>query len=151
MLLFCKALQVILNTLWQLSLGNASKIIKGSLIQHLKIKSEDILGTTLGTFSMKENQVLNFLLLKLLQLKINRYLATHFSINLPSKDKLLSYLNQRSQKRLGVVAYMEMEYLEYSVIVIKGIMLNQLLAFQSILHFLWITNNLISLSLILNL
>jgi hypothetical protein len=60
---------------------------------------------------MKENQVLNSLLLKLLQLKINRYLATHFSINLPSKDKLLSYLNQRSQKRLGVVAYMEMEYL----------------------------------------
>lgn len=151
MLLFCKALQVILNTLWQLSLGNASKIIKGSLIQHLKIKSEDILGTTLGTFSMKENQVLNSLLLKLLQLKINRYLATHFSINLPSKDKLLSCLNQRSQKRLGVVAYMEMEYLEYSVIVIKGIMLNQLLAFQSILHFLWITNNLNSLSLILNL
>ncbi len=151
MLLFCKALQVILNTLWQLSLGNASKIIKGSLIKHLKIKSEDILGTTLGTFSMKENQVLNSLLLKLLQLKINRYLATHFSINLPSKDKLLSCLNQRSQKRLGVVAYMEMEYLEYSVIVIKGIMLNQLLAFQSILHFLWITNNLNSLSLILNL
>ncbi len=151
MLLFCKALQVILNTLWQLSLGNASKIIKGSLIQHLKLKSEDILGTTSGTFSMKENQVLNFLLLKLLQLKINRYLATHFSINLPSKDKLLSYLNQRSQKRLGVVAYMEMEYLEYSVIVIKGIMLNQLLAFQSILHFLWTTNNLNSLSLILNL
>jgi hypothetical protein len=109
------------------------------------------LGTTLGTFSMKENQVLNSLLLKLLQLKINRYLATHFSINLPSKDKLLSYLNQRSQKRLGVVAYMEMEYLEYSVIVIKGIMLNQLLAFQSILHFLWTTNNLNSLSLILNL
>jgi len=109
------------------------------------------LGTTLGTFSMKENQVLNFLLLKLLQLKINRYLGTHFSINLPSKDKLLSCLNQRSLKRLVVVACMEMEYLEYSVIVIKGIMLNQLLAFQSILHFLWITNNLSSLSLILNL
>lgn len=43
---YYKALQVILNTLWQLFLGNATKIIKGSLIKHLRIKLEDILGTT---------------------------------------------------------------------------------------------------------
>jgi hypothetical protein len=82
---------------------------------------------------MKENRALNSSPLKILQSKINRYLATPFSINLLSKGKPLSSLNQRSQKKLlEVVASMEMEYLEYSVIIIKDIMQNQLLAFQSI-------------------
>ncbi len=75
---------------------------------------------------MKENQVLNSSLLKILQLKISKYLATHFSINHLSKDKLLNCLNQRSQKKQEEVACMEMEYLEYSGIITKGIALNQL-------------------------
>jgi hypothetical protein len=78
---------------------------------------------------MKENQVLNSSLLKILQLKISRYLETHFSINHLSKDKLLNCLNQKSQKKQEEVEFMEMDYLEYSGIITKGMALNQLAVF----------------------